>query len=272
MSLEYPEQPVRSSADATSGTITCMICNAAYAPGRSHEYLLQAPSVALESAFMSMSHFCFRCRRPACPGCWDAVHGVCGACVQEANLPFRLPTPSLSGVQLPPAALPAVKSQQERAVPAPLTCIRPGRFQRDTPLPLDAPTQALSIVRENSPRPPREEEPANPLTKQPAPIPRSPASDEDETRTPRRKASTLQHREAAQSKHDGTRIPTRKASAVRRIELALTLISVAVLCILIALIFVALLSQDADTLIEHVLHIDIRAEIAYLLQLIHLLH
>src|SRR6266487_1962329 len=65
-------------------TVTCTLCGAGYVPSPAHEDLKYAPEVVLESVLMRMCHFCFRCRRAACPECWDEVHGVCGSCVQEA--------------------------------------------------------------------------------------------------------------------------------------------------------------------------------------------
>ncbi len=70
-------------------SVSCIICQAAYAPARQRGDLMKASPLALESAFMSMCHFCFRCRRPSCPECWDYIHGLCGACTQEGQLPFR---------------------------------------------------------------------------------------------------------------------------------------------------------------------------------------
>src|SRR5437763_189301 len=69
--------------------VVCKICQAVYVPAHTHRQLVRSPHAVIESAFMSMCHFCFRCRQPACPSCWDEVHGVCGACALEAQLPFR---------------------------------------------------------------------------------------------------------------------------------------------------------------------------------------
>src|ERR1700680_2883002 len=60
-------------------TVTCAICDAVYAPSPLQLPFLQYSQGALEATFMSMCHFCFRCRRAACPQCWDDVHGVCGS-------------------------------------------------------------------------------------------------------------------------------------------------------------------------------------------------
>src|SRR3989442_830304 len=123
------EQPVKLPSDATASTITCAICSAGYNPSLHNEDLLQATPLALESAFMSLCHFCFRCRRPACPMCWDAVHRICAACVQETGLPFRAQVAPLEGTLFPPI-LPAHRAQSvhndQQATP--FLCIRPSIF------------------------------------------------------------------------------------------------------------------------------------------------
>jgi hypothetical protein len=113
-------------------TIECQICQAVYAPAEEYRYLAQAPQVALESAFMSMCHFCFRCRRPACPQCWDHVHGVCGECSQEANLPFRSQAAPLRGVLFPSTRQEQLRRKQAENLR--LLCINPGRFQTLAPI------------------------------------------------------------------------------------------------------------------------------------------
>ncbi len=112
--------------DATTRTMACPVCKALYTPAPAHQQLVLAPHIVLESAFMSMCHFCFRCRRAACPDCWDAVHGVCGACVAEAQLPFRMQVKPLSN------AMPPLPQQQQvvetiHAAPV-LVCIQHGHF------------------------------------------------------------------------------------------------------------------------------------------------
>jgi hypothetical protein len=112
--------------------VDCQICQAVYAPAEEYRYLSQAPQVALESALMSMCHFCFRCRRPACPQCWDNIHGVCGECSQEANLPFRAQAIPLRGVLFPTARQAQLRHKHRENIR--LICIIPGRFQRLAPI------------------------------------------------------------------------------------------------------------------------------------------
>src|SRR5690348_2403091 len=77
--------------------VCCGVCDAGYVPAPAHMDLKYAPVTVLEAALMGMSHFCFRCRRAACPACWDEVHGICGRCVEEAQLPFRSEVRQLEG-------------------------------------------------------------------------------------------------------------------------------------------------------------------------------
>ncbi len=123
--------PSTTSTDGR-GSITCTICQAVYAPTPDHAYLLRASRVALESAFMSMCHFCFRCRRAACPNCWDNIHGVCATCALEAQLPFRVQTQPLEGALFPPTR--QAQLARKQSIPNRLICIRPGRFQQAAPL------------------------------------------------------------------------------------------------------------------------------------------
>src|ERR1700726_349331 len=97
-SSRYPEQGdgIPKHESKIVPAIACSICDAGYIPSPTYPNLMQAPPRVIEAAFMSMCHFCFRCRRPACPACWDAVHGVCGACVQETHLHIRVDTKPLT--------------------------------------------------------------------------------------------------------------------------------------------------------------------------------
>src|SRR5579859_2508460 len=131
-----------SYASADGGRCVCSICQAGYVPSQSYTFLWQASPIALESALMSMCRFCFRCRRPACPECWDEVHGVCGACTEEAHLPFRRTPAPLDGTLLPPSHQPQVK--RISSVPDPLICVRPGRFQEEISSECSHPEEELS--------------------------------------------------------------------------------------------------------------------------------
>jgi len=111
--------------------VTCPICEASYAPSPTRQDLLQAPLEVVEAAFMSLCHYCFRCRRPACPQCWDAVHRVCGECVREAQLPFRAETAPLAGILFPLPASQVGHVEESGTgidVVSLLICVRPGRL------------------------------------------------------------------------------------------------------------------------------------------------
>lgn len=135
----------------------CIICQALYVPAPTHSALLQAPPAILESAFMSMCHFCFRCRRPACPSCWDDMHGVCGDCALETDLPFRSPV-----LPLPDARLAMNRRAQVTRVlslATPLLCVKPGRFQLNAMLIETASTVYLPALTSNAQPHPRLVEP-----------------------------------------------------------------------------------------------------------------
>lgn len=76
--------------------VACSICRAVYVPSGTQTE--RYPGVLLETAFLDICHFCFRCQRPACPQCWNPVHHTCASCCEEAHLPFRGPVPALEGL------------------------------------------------------------------------------------------------------------------------------------------------------------------------------
>jgi hypothetical protein len=225
-------------------TVTCVICQAVYAPSRLHEYLLLSPPIALESAFMSMCHFCFRCRRPACPQCWDDAHGVCGACSQEAHLPFRVPPTPLRGLLFPPARQPQKARDEHEAFP--LVCIRFGRFHD---------------VRAGD-----EQEVATPpdtLSHAPTHVERFDVEDID-TR-PMRPDYVVEMDTQSPAN------PSRR-SWWRRVEHIVTLLVLTAIVAIVAIVLLALFVPGANGVAMNTLHVDIRTEIAYLWQLITHLH
>ncbi len=231
-SITDSKQLVSSSTSHSDKAIACTICSAQYAPAQAHAYLLEAPRLALESAFMSMCHFCFRCRRPACPLCWDDVHGLCGACVEDVHLPFRQeaePLPLNSQLLIPASPRP----QQRHAPSFPLVAVQPGRFQSDIAQVEVSEEPTVAIV----PDVQSQQEGAN-ISAEEVVIPV----------------------EVQQKQH--------MPSIAKRIEHVLTLVLGLVLLIIAVLIVVASFSQQANEVILHLLHVDIRMEIGYLLQLI----
>ncbi len=213
--------------------LACTICSAQYAPTQAKAHLLQAPRIAAESAFMSMCHFCFRCRRPACPLCWDDVNGICGECVEAVHLSFRkdaapLPLNSTLLVASPPAL--SVKARS--AVPFPLVCVRPGRFYADT--------QSADAAR----------------------VRRTP------DKAPLVVAPQQKYSEPVQERVSPPIAPVEQGSVARRVERVITLFLGLLLFFIAVLILVASFSEQANGLIARLLHVDIRMEIEYLLQLI----
>ena len=100
----------------TLKVVACPVCRAIYVPSGAVR-----PPGLLETAFLAVCHFCFRCQRPACPQCWNPVHHVCASCSEEARLPFRGPVPSLEGLVF-------VSSRSELANTISFLCKRNGRF------------------------------------------------------------------------------------------------------------------------------------------------
>ncbi len=98
-------------------------------PSRNMPICIASTADALEAAFQSVCHVCFRCHRSACPQCWDNVHRVCGACVQEAGLKFRTEAAPLAGLLFPPVR--QIYSANKEMSAAPFVCIQPGRFAVD---------------------------------------------------------------------------------------------------------------------------------------------
>lgn len=239
-----PTQRLERSSHTLTGAVVCVVCKAVYAPSPLYEYLLQAPSVALESAFMSMCRFCFRCRRPACPGCWDDVHSVCGACSLETGLPFRSNAPPLDGA-LPQAPSRPPLPAQAKPMTVPLFCVQPGRFRAP-----DSPDNERGIS----------------ASKKSAELE---MIDEVPTQVP----AALKLAKVAKpvSPFDIDVVETRPEVPKRVIvwgEQVLTFLAFIVVLTITLLILLAVLSDKANAMIACVLHVDIRAEIENLWRLI----
>ena len=293
MPTHYPESDDRSASTRNGNTIACSICGAVYTPVQIYEYLLQAPRVALESAFMSMCHFCFRCRRPACPSCWDYVHGVCGSCALEAHLPFRSPNAPLHGVLFPPIRQAQLK--YKRAPQARLICIHPGKFQNVSPIDsaetILTETIATDHISHQTERPDIKTTPAPPVAPlsktQSVSLPTRVNIDEIVTKPERLDDSDID-KIATKPEHldDIDKIATKpgphhnistdeivtrpgqRRGSRRRIKRIIASILLALLLFVVALIILAAISQNANTVILKIAHINIRVEIAYILQLI----
>ena len=242
--------------------VTCAICEAVYVPSPLQLPFLRDMQGALEAAFMGMCHFCFRCRRAACPQCWDDAHGVCGSCVQEAHLPFRVETAPLDGLAFPPP-LPLRQPflPQQPQVASPFVLVHPGRFYSElqTGTHQAAPDidtgpvvqavgvqsgvpDALVIGDEKS-------EGAVATSPDVAASPKTPLG------------AKLQ---GTRKQEKMPRVPKKKVS---RLEFVLTWIVLVIVLILVVIIALAEYVPTVNTLVMSVTHIDIHAEIAYLVRM-----
>jgi len=175
------------------------------------------------------------------------VHGICGACVQEARLPFRTQAAPLSGALFAPS-----RQEQQKREPgesAPLNCIQPGRFQKKFPPAIDEATT----------------------------IPYMPSAKQTITgRTGKQRIAKPAPTTTTSSKIERQRIhideletrPPKDYRSHQRLGHTLRIILFALLITVLFFISAACLSPDMNALIDTTLHIDIRAEIAYLWALI----
>jgi hypothetical protein len=239
-------------------SITCEICDAVYGPSPSRQDIVQATPSVLELTFMSMCHYCFRCRRPACPACWDAMNGVCGACVQEAHLPFRSSASPLKGILFPPydSTLSHISDMKQSSMDIPvaplLVCIRPGRFQQRTG------TYESAKATEIAPATPSKRYQPDYIKEQQATAVRKPQPSivlrSDEIVAPAQEPDDMLI-------HSG-------ATIFKTIERVLNVILLSVLLCVLVLIILAEFSAGASAQIMQLFHVDIRSEMAYLLYVI----
>jgi hypothetical protein len=236
-------------------TITCTICDAVYAPSPMYQSIMQMSATTLEKVFTSICHFCFRCRRLACPECWDTLHSVCGACAQEVNLPFRAETAPLDGAIFSPSR----RADTSCAHPSTstLVCIHRGRFHIDAALAPKSPPAASKL---SAKLPQQLVATGSPPTNQPGKgahaavyyIPIVPLDAQKPTR----------EEEPAQ--------PSERF--MKAVERTMTAIASTILLVILVLIILAAFSSTANLQIIRLFHIDIRGEIAYLTYLIQQLH
>lgn len=274
-SLHFHSQgPAALSGSGPQGIIACMICLATYAPSRGYQHLAQAPGVVSESAFMSMCHFCFRCRRPACPMCWDEVNGICGSCVQETQLTFRTEPPSLAGVVLPPNPLPKTQIGREQRGMPPFVCVQPGRFQKPDAAPISA-SHAIAAIPSFDTEPVQSAVQQEHTPKQQAPIiqrQERPGVWEIATKPVPHLAAVAESRDVEEEDEPESEPVGAIARIGQMIERTLTFVVLIILITIVVLVVAALISLQANSIITTILNVDIRAEIAYLLQLIQQLH
>jgi hypothetical protein len=258
------ERPLSGDDEGTGSiAVACAICDAIFTFSSTAQDL-QLSQGNLETLFMSVCRFCFRCRRPACPVCWDSLHGLCGACVDEVKLPFRARAAPLQGADSFPMR------REDTPPPAnssswALLCLRPGRFE--------------SVQNAESPAAPSssDEEPCA----DPAPL-MVPAQRADADN-----AHTTDGKSAQKALYYIPLVPldAKKQAAEEELEelnpfvhfinLAeqlVTAIAFSTLLVCAVMIALAILSTSANQQIVQLLHVDIRAEIAYLTYLVRQLH
>lgn len=239
--------PTRATRKNTIETVTCPICQAVYAPAPQHTAFLAFSPRIMEAAFMQTCHFCFRCRQAACPQCWDFIQGVCAACDQEAGLPFRVAAPPLEGLLFPPPRLPS-RSQEEAE--SPFVCLHTGRFQTQ---PSHIPPSQVSTPDATA----GAETPEFNVVTSPRSFPQKSAILELEKRLA-----------ADEEDEDDEDELDEQIGPWRHIERVLVIVTMLVLLTIIVTIVLAELQANVNAQIARFAHIDIRAEIAYLLQLI----
>lgn len=237
-------------------TVTCAICEAVYAPSPLQLPFLQYAQESLEATFMGACHFCFRCRRAACPQCWDEVHSVCGACVQEARLPFRAEAAPLDSLMFPPTSsqrLPAPQQQQAGSLFVP---VHAGRFylapQFGQARPdIDTNSAVQQVIIQTI-------------------TPGEPATDGEKSDLPVATPTKTPLPEASQDDRKQKKTPyaAKKGGKSSRLELAFTWIVLVILLVLVVVIALAEYIPAVNALVARLTHIDIHAEIAYLVHIV----
>jgi hypothetical protein len=252
--------PIANAVPVARATITCALCDATFVPMPEHAFAWVTDAAELEAAFMSICHFCFRCRRAACPECWDPVHRVCAQCVTWAGLPFRTEALPLANLIIPP-----LSSERQAHVEtiAPFVCIRHGRYQNaeaDEPDPETDHAQRTIVA---APRQGKELE----------------LHDDKDGRAmtlsqPAKQVVTLAAKKPTQvMKQDEDELEREpRLSIIRIVERALTISALAVLLAVIVLIVLAEMSMRANSEIARLLHVDIRSEVAYLIVMMKQIH
>jgi hypothetical protein len=249
-------------------TITCPLCDAQFTPEPEHAYLHSVEPDALEAAFQSVCHVCFRCHRSACPECWDNVHRVCGACVQEAGLTFRTEAAPLAGLLFPPAA--QAFSTAMQSSPTPFVCIQPGRFEIERQHSSDTDTPAAIPSLNDKDVSIADFRPSGRTRTAQAPHPHiihHSRPYEFSSEGPRR----IEAQQASEDVDD--EMPAGLFARICKvIERVVTIMLLLVLLAVAAAIVLAEVSRPANAWFARFLHVDIRAEIAYLITLIRQIH
>lgn len=301
--------------------VACSICRAVYVPSGTQPE--RYPGVLLETAFLDICHFCFRCQRPACPQCWNPVHHTCASCCEAAHLPFRGPVPALEGL-----VFLSLTSQTNKIS---FICQRNGRFYTPEPaspdpvapgvfasphapsnepvtsdgLPVLELNKVVPVPAPNNPYPTwlqevlgqRTDDPPAVVQISPEPAVRTsstiapldeaslPWSQTDQTNWPL-EASSASHGlptlaiqpfppalPVPTSETEGEAAPSlgeetgEEISLFERVENALIVITSVLLLAVVLMIVLSICCAQVNAFFLALIHIDIRTEIAYLLQL-----
>jgi hypothetical protein len=200
------------------------------------------------------------------------VHGVCGACVRETQLSFRAQAAPLDGLLFQP--LHRQEHHQQEVAAALLICVKSGRFLQTEEQAQTAPVEPASTTINHIPAHLpvlHTETDDTQRTIQPTP------ATAEISRHVTKKVAAAQAKQATRGKakdedeDEDEELKPRPHAVVRvlrAIERVLTIIALVLLLAIIALVIAAQVSETANTLIFHVLHVDIRAEVAYLVHLI----
>jgi hypothetical protein len=249
-------------------TITCPLCEAQFMPEPEHAYLNSVKADALDAAFQSMCHVCFRCHRSACPQCWDNIHRVCGACVLQAGLAFRSEVAPLAGLLFPPARQTFSSGKQLSATP--FVCIQPGRFEvdRSSSSGTDTPAAIPSLNgKENSVAdylPSGETRSAQ--APQPLVIHHS---------RPYEVSQGGLRRFNAQHAYEDVDKDFSVGFFARMLRIVERIVTIVLFLVLLAVVVATVLAEGSGTVnawFERFVHVDIRAEVAYVMALIRQIH
>lgn len=281
----------------TLRVISCPICRAIYMPASQPQGGAQNSSPALEAAFLHVCHFCFRCQKPACPQCWNHEQNLCAACSNAAKLAFRSPLSSFEGLIFSPPAFPHAAQTSQLS----FACLRNGQFYQSEQSPAEA-WHAGSLL---APAAGPVEGFARPDSPSPSPAPHwfhefvepkpvyqlgtvSQQLDEPVAHSMLiENALTLPQTSSLDCwKHLAPSIQEPAVEVgpevslneqpfsddaitlIERIENTLIFVTSFILAVVVLMIVVAICSADMNAFFLRLMHIDIRVEIAYLLQLL----
>ncbi|HET8844774.1 MAG TPA: hypothetical protein VFN35_25100 [Ktedonobacteraceae bacterium] len=267
----------------TLKVIACPVCRAVYMPFFREGKSAQSLNPLLETAFLSVCRFCFRCQRPACPQCWNREHNLCAACSQEIQVSFHVPLPSFEGLVFSPL----LSLHKEAVADVSFICRRNGRFaspelvSEETLLPTCLPVEKSGPaadypgwLQEVMSQKAGKQQPAKVFQAAENLQNSEPVSTGKSLDLPSTNAlewpSVTQEEDVAVKDVSISEVTqnNEKLPLIERIENVLIVLVSIILVALILMIVLAVGSADMNAFFLRLFHIDIRAEIAYLLKLI----